>query len=102
VLEVAVQPDERSVEMAADWAAAQDAAVFLCFDAHRFAGQRRLIEALTARCERLIVATIGNSADVGVRARARVRRPHLRLPGLSSSRWRSTRFSSPRSGGKTP
>jgi len=66
VLEVAVQPDERAVGMAVDWAAAQDVAVFLCFDAHRFAGQRRLLEALGSRCGRLIVATIGNSADADI------------------------------------
>jgi len=35
VLEVAVQPDERAIGMAAEWAAAQDVAVLLCFDAHR-------------------------------------------------------------------
>jgi hypothetical protein len=63
VLEVAVQPDDPAIAMAADWAAAQDVAIFLCFDAHRFAGQRRLLEALSARSGRLIVATIGNSSD---------------------------------------
>jgi len=63
VLEVAVQPDDRAIGMAAEWAAAQEAAVFFCFDAHRFAGQRRLLEALAAKCSRLVVATIGNSAD---------------------------------------
>lgn len=63
VLEVAVQPDERSVALAADWMAAQEAGVFLCFDAHRFEGQRRLLESVGRRCERLVVATIGNSAD---------------------------------------
>lgn len=63
VLEVAVQPDARSVTLAADWMAGQDAGVFLCFDAHRFEGQRRLLDALGERCERLVVATIGNSDD---------------------------------------
>jgi hypothetical protein len=63
VLEVAVQPDARTVTMAAEWMAAQDAGVFLCFDAHRFEGQRRLLGALGDRCERLAVATIGNSDD---------------------------------------
>jgi hypothetical protein len=49
--------------MAADWMAGQDAGVLLCFDAHRFEGQRRLLGALGERCERLAVATIGNSDD---------------------------------------
>lgn len=63
VLEAAVQPDARSVTLAADWMAGQDAGVFLCFDAHRFEGQRRLLDAVGARCERLAVVTIGNSDD---------------------------------------
>jgi len=63
VLEIAVQPDARSVALAADWMAGQDAGVFLCFDAHRFEGQRRLLDALGQRCERLVVITIGNSND---------------------------------------
>jgi hypothetical protein len=66
VLEVPVQPDDRTVAMAAEWMAAQEAGVFLCFDARRFEGQRRLLEALSARSERLVVATIGNSADRGL------------------------------------
>jgi len=63
VLEIPVQPDEKSVAMAADWLASQEVAVFFCFHARRFAGQRRLLEALAARCPRRIVATIGDSAD---------------------------------------
>jgi hypothetical protein len=63
VLEIAVQPDARTVGLAADWMAAQEAGVFLCFDAHRFEGQRRLLAALGERCERLAVVTIGNSND---------------------------------------
>ena len=68
VLEVAVQPDDRAVAMAADWAASQEAAVFYCFDAHRFPGQRRLLEALGARCRRLVIATIGNTTDAELAA----------------------------------
>jgi hypothetical protein len=71
VLEVAVQPDEKTTAMAVDWMAGQETAVFFCFDAHRFAGQRRLLEGLSRRCERLAVVTIGNSGDrefVGGRA----------------------------------
>lgn len=63
VLEVGIQPDDRTVSMAADWMAAQEAAVFFCFDAHRFEGQQVLLEAVERRCERLVVATIGNTKD---------------------------------------
>lgn len=63
VLEMAVQPDDRTIALAAEWAAGQDAGVLLCFDAQRFDGQSRLLDALSSRCERLVVATIGNSKD---------------------------------------
>ncbi len=63
VLEVAVQPDDASVALAAEWMATQEVAVFFCFNARRFAGQRRLLEALSAGCPRRIVVTIGDSAD---------------------------------------
>lgn len=63
VMEVAVQPDERSVGVAADWMAAQEMAVFFCFQAGRFAGQRRLLDALARRCPKRIIVTIGDSAD---------------------------------------
>jgi hypothetical protein len=66
VLEVAVQPDDKTVAMAAEWMAAQEAGVFFCFDAGRFEGQRRLLEAVASRCGRLIVAVIGNSGDRGL------------------------------------
>jgi hypothetical protein len=71
VLEIAIQPDDKTVAMAAEWMGAQEAGVFLCFDALRFEGQRRLLEAVSGRCDRLVVAAIGNSADcklVGERA----------------------------------
>lgn len=63
VLETAVQPDERSVSLAADWMGAQDIGVLLSFDATRFEGQRLLLEAVAARCDRLVIVTIGNSRD---------------------------------------
>jgi hypothetical protein len=63
VLEVAVQPDEASIALAAEWMATQEVAVFFCFDAQRFAGQRRLLEAVSSGCPRRIVVTIGPSAD---------------------------------------
>lgn len=63
VLEVAVQPDEKTAAMAIDWMAGQEAAVFFCFDAQRFSGQKRLLEGLARRCPRLAVVTIGNSED---------------------------------------
>ena len=63
VLEIAVQPDERSVVMAVDWMAAQEVAVFLCFAAGRFPGQQRLLDALAQRCPRRVIVTIGESSD---------------------------------------
>jgi hypothetical protein len=63
VLETAIQPDERSVAMAVDWMATQDIAVFLCFAAGRFPGQRRLLDALAQRCPRRVIVTIGDTAD---------------------------------------
>ncbi len=63
VMEVGIRPDERSLALAADWMAAQEAGVFLCFDAQRFDGQRRLLEVLSRRCVRLVGVTIGNFAD---------------------------------------
>ncbi len=63
VLEIAVQPDERSVEMALDFMATQEVAVFLCFAAGRFSGQRRLLDGLAERCPRRVIATIGDTTD---------------------------------------
>jgi hypothetical protein len=63
VLEVAVQPDEPSVAMAADWMSMQEIAVFFCFQARRFAGQKRLLDAVAARCPRRLIVTIGDSTD---------------------------------------
>lgn len=63
VLEVAVQPDEASISLAAEWMAAQEIGIFLCFQARRFAGQRRLLEALAGGCPKRVVVTIGDSSD---------------------------------------
>jgi len=63
VLEVPVQPDQDSIALAVDWMATQEVAVFFCFQARRFAGQRRLLDALAARCPRRIIVTIGDSGD---------------------------------------
>lgn len=63
VLEVAVQPDASSVALAADWMASQEIAIVFCFQAGRFAGQRRLLDAVAKRCAKRIVVTIGDSAD---------------------------------------
>ncbi|HLY12055.1 MAG TPA: hypothetical protein VKW04_22325, partial [Planctomycetota bacterium] len=76
VLEVAVQPDDRSVAMAVEWSATQELAIFFCFQARRFAGQRRLLEALAARCPRRIIVTFGDSSDEGLAgAEASILRP---------------------------
>lgn len=75
VLETAVQADPSSVSMAADWLAGQESGVLLCLDAHRFEGQRRLLDAVSRRCERLVVVTLANSADAEfVRGQATVLR----------------------------
>jgi hypothetical protein len=63
VLEIGVQPDDASAALAAEWMATQELAVFFCFQARRFAGQRRLLDALAARCPRRIVVAIGDSGD---------------------------------------
>ncbi|HVR82890.1 MAG TPA: glycoside hydrolase family 3 N-terminal domain-containing protein [Planctomycetota bacterium] len=63
VLEIPVQPDERSVALAADWMETQEIAVFFCFQARRFAGQKRLLDAVAARCPRRLIVTIGDSTD---------------------------------------
>jgi hypothetical protein len=63
VLEIAVQPDDGAIAIAVDWMAAQEIPVFFCFQAGRFDGQRRLLDALAGRCSRRIVVTIGDSAD---------------------------------------
>jgi hypothetical protein len=63
VLEVAVQPDEPSIALAVDWMSMQEIAVLFCFQARRFAGQRRLLDAAAVRCPRRIVVPIGDSTD---------------------------------------
>ena len=63
VLEVAVQPDEASVGLAADWMSTQEIAVFFCFQSRRFSGQKRLLDALAGRCPRRLIVTIGDSTD---------------------------------------
>ena len=66
VLEVAIQPDDASIALAVDWMATQEVAIFFCFQARRFAGQRKVLEAMAARCPRRIIVTIGDSADEGL------------------------------------
>lgn len=63
VLEVAVLPDEPSIALAVDWMAIQEIAVLFCFQARRFEGQRRLLDAAASRCPRRIVVPIGDSTD---------------------------------------
>lgn len=63
VLEVAVQPDGPSIALAVDWMATQEVSVFFCFQARRFVGQRKLLDAMAARCPFRIIVTIGDSTD---------------------------------------
>ena len=63
VLEIALQPDEPSIAVAADWMASQELAVVFCLELGRYSGQRRLLETLSARCPRRIVVVMGDPAD---------------------------------------
>jgi beta-N-acetylhexosaminidase len=63
VLEVPVEPDRDMLGLTLDWAAGLEVVVFFCFDAHRYAGQRKLLEELQARCPRLAVVLIRNPWD---------------------------------------
>ncbi len=63
VLEIPVEPDRDMLDLTLDWAAGLDAVVFFCFDAHRYAGQRKLLEELQRRCPRMVAVLISNPWD---------------------------------------
>ena len=46
-----------------DWAAGLETVVVMCFDAHRFAGQRKLLEEVQRRCPKVAVVLIANPWD---------------------------------------
>ncbi len=60
VLEIGLQPDEAARQMAVDWMATQDLAVFFCFQPTRVAPQKQLLEALAGRCPRRIIVPLGD------------------------------------------
>jgi hypothetical protein len=63
VLEIPIQPEGDMLDLTLDWAAALDVIVFFCFDAHRFPGQRHVLEELQRRCKKLVVVVIANPWD---------------------------------------
>lgn len=63
VLEIPIQPEGEMLNLTLDWAAGLEIVAFLCFDAHRFAGQRKLLEELQRRCPRVVAVLIANPAD---------------------------------------
>lgn len=63
VLEVSVQADDRAAQLAAEWMADQETGVLFLFDPHRFTGQRRVLEAVSGRCPRLVVVALGTDSD---------------------------------------
>lgn len=63
VLEIGLHPDEAARQMAVDWMATQDLAVFFCFRPARIAGQKKLQEALSARCPRRVIVFLGEVRD---------------------------------------
>ncbi len=62
-MEIPLQPEVELVDLTLEWAAGLETAVFFCYDAHRYGGQRRLIEELQKRCPRVVVVLIRNPWD---------------------------------------
>ncbi len=63
VLEIPIQPDGEMLGLTLDWAAGLEIVAFMCFDAHRFAGQRKLLEELQRRCPKVVAVLIANPWD---------------------------------------
>lgn len=63
VLEIPIQPEGEMLSLTLDWAAGLEVVAFLCFDAHRFSGQRKLLEELQRRCPRVVAVLIANPWD---------------------------------------
>lgn len=63
VLEIPIQPGGDMLDLTFEWAAGMDVVVHFCFDAHRFPGQRKLLEQLQARCPKVVAVLIGNPRD---------------------------------------
>lgn len=63
VLEIPVQPEGDMLDLTLDWAGSLDVVAFFCFDAHRFAGQKKLLEELQRRCPKTVAVFIRNPWD---------------------------------------
>lgn len=63
VLEIPIQPDAEMLGLTLDWAAGLEIVAFMCFNAQRFPGQRKLLEELQRRCPRVVAILIANPAD---------------------------------------
>jgi len=63
VLEIPVQPEPEMLALALDWASDREVVVVLCFDAHQYPGQRRMLEELQRRSPKVVLVLIGNPWD---------------------------------------
>jgi beta-N-acetylhexosaminidase len=63
IMEIPVQPEGELVNLTLEWAAGLETLVFFCYDAHRFSGQRRLIEELQRRSKKVVVVVLRNPWD---------------------------------------
>jgi beta-N-acetylhexosaminidase len=63
VLEIPIQPEGELVNLTLEWASGLETLVFFCYDAHRFGGQRKLIEELQRRNQRMVVVILRNPWD---------------------------------------
>jgi len=63
VLEIPIQPEGDLLNLTFEWAAGLETVVFFCYDAHRYGGQRRLIEELERRSKQVVVVLIRNPWD---------------------------------------
>lgn len=63
VMEIPVQPEGDLLNLTLEWGEGLDTLVFFCYDAHRFSGQRKLIEELQRRGKKLAVVILRNPWD---------------------------------------
>jgi uncharacterized secreted protein with C-terminal beta-propeller domain len=68
VVPVGIEPTPEEVEAAADRAAGSDATVLFLFDAHLYASNRALLEALQARARALAVVLLRDPYDAALLA----------------------------------
>ena len=63
VLEVPIQPAGDMLSLTLDWAAGLETVVVLCFDAHRFPGQRKVLAEVQRRCPKVVAVLLANPWD---------------------------------------